>query len=123
MTVFAVEITTATAVSAIAVTIVGALTALYSARQSAVSGRRAITAEHERNLLAARTIDREDFTAALDGLRSIIGERTAQYNDLLATHKDVVAACRVERDEHMARIRHLETELARARRGGRPHDR
>lgn len=99
-------------------TLAGSAAATYALVQGTASKRRADRTEAAAAALKERTVDREDFDSVVEGLRGVIAERTAQYNDLLATHKDVVASCRAERDEFIARIRILETEAQSFRHGG-----
>lgn len=110
----------ATKVLTAALGIVGAAAGAYATRQSILSQRRKDAAEHAANLLRERTVDREDFESVVEGLRGVLAERTAQYNDLLGTHRDTVAACRAERDEHVALIRQLEADVRSLRRRSPP---
>lgn len=82
----------------------------FAVLQGVQSKRKTDRAEASAASLKERTVNREDFDSVVDGLHGVIAERTAQYNDLLATHKDVVLACRNERDEFIARIHSLEDE-------------
>jgi hypothetical protein len=69
-----------TAVLALAGTVAG----IYATRQSILSQRRTARAEEVATSLRERTVDREDFEAVVEGLRGVLAERTAAYNELLA---------------------------------------
>lgn len=70
-----------------ALAVIGAAAGIYSTRQGILAGRRTADAESAANSLRERTVDREDFESVVDGLRGVLAERTAQYNELLAEHR------------------------------------
>lgn len=115
----AVGFTAAQGILGLVLAIVSGLAGVYATRQSILSQRRTAAAEREANLLRERTVNREDFDSVVDGLQKVIAERTAAYNDLLATHRDAMTSCREDHAADQARIAQLEAENRRFRGGGR----
>jgi hypothetical protein len=79
---------------------IGVAAGTFAVIQGIASKRRADRAERQAITQRERAVDREDFDSVVNGLRGLIAERTTQYNDLLA-------GCKAEREEHLARIHQL----------------